>query len=342
MNAVKTFDATGLAPNGRLYAGDLNAIQAAAAALTDFAQTLSLGTLRIGETGLQLLKYATAEARLVGALRTDGLLRGLGGIIAGTYSTTQRDAIALSVGLAPYGTIILNTTTNQYEWNKGTDAARDWKPLGVDPVGDLVFDGVGSSINFTEQSASNFIITSRRSGDAVDRIKIREDGRLEIGPGGATATDVSLNRDAVGRLRIGNELNLVGYKIYFGDLAATLFVDGSNSYLRGGTLSIQNADGTVEFGYVGNNFYRFTDGRYSIRAVPQKAFLQSGTLLIAVAGATVHVTFPVAFSAVPIVISDRVGPSGIGHSSNITTTGFDYTGGTGANTTYQWIAIGTL
>lgn len=136
MQRVKSFESTGIAPNGRLYAGDLNAIQDAAAAKSDFAQTIDLATLRIGETGLQLLKYGGAEARISGALRTDGIMRGLGGLIAGAFTTTQRNAIA--TGLAPYGIIILNTTTNQYEFNAGTDAARDWRPfINVSPQGEI-------------------------------------------------------------------------------------------------------------------------------------------------------------------------------------------------------------
>lgn len=128
MQRLFTKDATGAATNGRWYAGDINALQDAVAAITDLAQTLSLGVLKIGESGLQLLRYGTAEARLTGALRTDGILRGLGGLIAGAFSTTQRDA--LGTGLAPYGIVILNTTTDRYEWNKGSDGARDWQPLG--------------------------------------------------------------------------------------------------------------------------------------------------------------------------------------------------------------------
>ena len=90
---------------------------------------MDVSILRIGETGLQLLKYATNEARISGALRTDEILRGLGGIIAGAFTTTERDAIPTNE--APYGIIILNTTTNRYEWNKGSDAARDWQSLSL-------------------------------------------------------------------------------------------------------------------------------------------------------------------------------------------------------------------
>jgi hypothetical protein len=133
MNRLYTKNATGIATDGRWYAGDINALQDAVAAISDLTQALGIGTLALGESGLQLVRFGSLEARITGALRTDGILRGLGGIISGAFTTTQRNAIA--TGLAPYGTFILNTTTNQYEWNKGTDAARNWQPFGFVPAG---------------------------------------------------------------------------------------------------------------------------------------------------------------------------------------------------------------
>lgn len=133
-----TKDATGVAPNGRWYAGDVNALQDAVAALTDLTQTISLGTLKIGETGLQLLRYAAGEARISGAFRTDGIIRALGGWYAGSFTTTARDAIAL--GSRPYGLVITNTTTNRLEWNSGTDPAPVWIALGA-PLASPAFTG---------------------------------------------------------------------------------------------------------------------------------------------------------------------------------------------------------
>lgn len=143
MIRVKDFQATGLAPLGKLYAGDLNAIQDAAAALSDFTQTLSLGTLRVGAADLQLLRYGagagtvTSEARLSADMRIDGILRPLGGLIPPAFTTTQRDAIPAN--MAPYGLKILNTTTNREEWNSGTDGARVWRPIALNGAGTLVF-----------------------------------------------------------------------------------------------------------------------------------------------------------------------------------------------------------
>lgn len=128
----KTFDSTGVAPNGRLFAGDVNAIQDMKADSSDFAQTIDLGTLRIGEAGLTLTRFGAGEAQLAGDLRVTKLLRGLEGIIPGAFTTTQRDALA--AGRAPYGIAILNTSKNIWEWNNGTDVARTWVPFGATPI----------------------------------------------------------------------------------------------------------------------------------------------------------------------------------------------------------------
>jgi hypothetical protein len=128
MSRVKTFDSTGLATAGRLYAGDLNAMQDQYADLTNLAQSVSVGSLAIGESGLQLLRYGAGEARISGALRTDGIVRALGGFYGGAFTTAQRDAIPL--GFRPYGLVILNSTLNSYEWNSGSDAAPNWAGIG--------------------------------------------------------------------------------------------------------------------------------------------------------------------------------------------------------------------
>lgn len=127
MSRYKTFDSTGLATAGRIYAGDLNAIQDLFADLYNLAQSLGVSSVALGEAGLQLLRYGAGEARLSGHMRVDGILRGLGGLYAGQFTTTARDAIA--VGSRPYGLVIVNTTTNRIEWNQGTDATPNWQPV---------------------------------------------------------------------------------------------------------------------------------------------------------------------------------------------------------------------
>jgi microcystin-dependent protein len=128
MNRVKTFDATGIAPNGRLYAGDLNLIQDAVAALTDLAQNLSAASLTVGESGLTISRFGAGQVNIAGTLRLAGLLQAISGVVPGTFTTAQRDAIAS--GLAQPGTILYNSTTAQLEINVGTDSARDWRRVG--------------------------------------------------------------------------------------------------------------------------------------------------------------------------------------------------------------------
>jgi len=166
LTRVKTFVATGLATAGRLYAGDLNQIQDAVAAYSDYSQRVDVATLGIGETALALLRYGTGEARLTGALRTDGVLRGLGGVFAGTFTTAQRNAIPS--GQAPYGLIILNTDNNRFEWNRGSDASRNWVPFtitvernGASPVSE-------AGINFIQGSGMTITVTDNPGTGYVD------------------------------------------------------------------------------------------------------------------------------------------------------------------------------
>jgi len=207
MQAVKTFDSTGIAPNGRVYATDLNAIQAAAAGLTDLAQNISVASLIVGEAGLALSRVGAGEMQAAGGFRSTGILRGLGGIYAGQFTSTQRDAIA--VGGAPTGLIIYNTTTVQFEWNSGTDGARVWKAVGFDQAGDLILTGGASSLEFTAQTAANYFLNVKRLADTVARFAIKEDGTIEIGPGGATARDVTLFRSGAGVLSLGAAVKLI-------------------------------------------------------------------------------------------------------------------------------------
>jgi hypothetical protein len=125
---IKTFVATGLPTDGRIYAGDLNLIQDDYADLVNFSQTIDLATLRVGDSSIQLLKYGAAEARVTAALRVDGILRGLGGLFAGTFTTAQRDAIV--AGFRSYGLVIFNTDLNEWQINLGSDAVPSWQPIG--------------------------------------------------------------------------------------------------------------------------------------------------------------------------------------------------------------------
>lgn len=163
MSRVKTFDATGIPPGGRLFAGDLNSIQDKYADAANFAQTVDLATLRVGDTGIQLVKYGTGEARITASLRTDGILRGLGGLFAGAFTTAQRDAIA--AGSRPFTVIIFNTTLGRFEYNAGTDAAPNWQPI-IDANAGVA---IGSTMDWpwrSNEMPSNFLLPY---GQAVSR-----------------------------------------------------------------------------------------------------------------------------------------------------------------------------
>jgi hypothetical protein len=100
VNRVKTFDGTGVAPSGRLYPEDLNAIQDAAAAQNDLTQVVGVATLEVGEVGLQLVRYGAGVARLVGALRVDnGVVVPAGGITFPDNSVQTTAAVAAEVDM---------------------------------------------------------------------------------------------------------------------------------------------------------------------------------------------------------------------------------------------------
>jgi hypothetical protein len=148
---IKTFDSTGVAPGGKLYAGDLNAMQDQYADQANFAQTIDLGTVRIGEAGLSLSKFAVNEARLTGALRIDKQL-GLGSL-----TTTQRNALTSP----PTGTMIYNSTTGQVEVNLGSAGTPSW-----------VVAGIGTDIISAGLIAPNSIGASELADNAVDTAAI--------------------------------------------------------------------------------------------------------------------------------------------------------------------------
>jgi hypothetical protein len=120
LQRFKTFDGTGVAPNGRLYPVDLNQMQDLAAAQHDLSQVIGAGQYSIGEDGLAVVRYGAGIARLIGGLRIDNLLTA-GGIQPANLTQAQRDAIA--AGLAPKGTAVFNTDKNRWEFNSGTDGS---------------------------------------------------------------------------------------------------------------------------------------------------------------------------------------------------------------------------
>jgi microcystin-dependent protein len=166
LTRIKTFVATGLATAGRLYAGDLNQIQDGVAAYSDYNQRVDVATLGIGEVALALLHYGTGEARITGALRTDGILRGLGGLFAGQYTSAQRDAIPANG--APYGLIVFNTTTNRFEWNKGNDQSRQWTAFGVTVERNGANPVSESGINFIQGSGITLTVADNPGTNYVD------------------------------------------------------------------------------------------------------------------------------------------------------------------------------
>jgi len=143
MSRVKTFDATGIAPGGVLFAGDLNSIQDHYADASNFAQTVDVATVRFGDSAIQMVKFGTGEARITAALRTDGIIRGLGGLYSGQFTTAGRPG----AGFRPYGILIFNTDTSRYEINVGSDASPTWITLLATP--DVTTTQLGAMFDYT-------------------------------------------------------------------------------------------------------------------------------------------------------------------------------------------------
>lgn len=91
---IKTFDSSGIAPGGRLFAADLNGIQDQYADIVNYAQTLGAGTYAIGDSGLQLVKFGTGEVRLTSKFRTDGTIMAFNDISARLSGDTNPRVIA--------------------------------------------------------------------------------------------------------------------------------------------------------------------------------------------------------------------------------------------------------
>lgn len=142
---VKNFVATGVAPDGRLYAGDLNAMQDDYADLMNLTQTIGVGTVQVGESGLMIYRYGAGEMRITGSLRMDGIFRPLGGLVPPAFTNTTRDALLAAA--RPYGLLILNTEKNLYEWNSGTDVAPIWSPMTNQLVGNYGSRPAASAAN---------------------------------------------------------------------------------------------------------------------------------------------------------------------------------------------------
>lgn len=119
-----------------MYAGDLNAIQDAAAALVDLAQIFKAGEVHIGASGLAFTKTATGEVTLAGMLALTDLLKPAAALVPANMDTTTRDAIAAAK--APKGSVIYNTTLDRIEVNKGTDGSRSWQAAGASLAGRTV------------------------------------------------------------------------------------------------------------------------------------------------------------------------------------------------------------
>lgn len=286
---LKTFDSTGTSPNGRLFAGDLNAIQDQYADQSNLAQTLGVGTIQVGEAGLQISRYGASEMRVSGALRTDGILRGLGGLFAGTFTTTQRNAISSP----PFGLLILNTTTAQFEWNAGTPTTPSWQAVSP-PAGTVgtsgISDGAVTSAKIADGTIA-YVDIANSLKPSLSAISTDEALRaLGTAAGTAAAGDeaslVWLRRAIVGRVNSGGSiLNGSGfsvsrtgtgvYSITFSASMVTtpVVVGAAEAGAAGNVFTIANVSVNGFTAYINNWHFgnvTATDGDFAFHALPSR------------------------------------------------------------------------
>lgn len=270
LTRVKTFAATGVAPNGRLYAGDLNAIQDAVAAQSDFAQTVGVGTLQIGETGLALNRYGAGEARITGKLRADGgitsndyvdaasIVSESGGIWSQRPNPTQV-AFASYVGI-PGGAV---DARNRFDIS--AEGAMRWGPGSVDPDTNLyrfAANFLGTTTDFGTRLGSTAQVTFQSSGGSPI---------IYFG----NAQDTNLYREAIDKLRTddqfralriitGTGLNEIDLwdsgKIYFSNLGDTNLYRDSAGALRTDGRFLVNGDISANLN-TANQIWLSGDGR---------------------------------------------------------------------------------
>jgi hypothetical protein len=329
LSRVKTFDSTGLATAGRLYAGDLNQIQDQYADLSNLAQAISTGSLAVGELGLQLVRYGAGEARISGALRIDGILRCLSGLYAGGFTTAQRDAIAPT--LRPYGLVILNTTSNRLEINLGSGASPAWSGLSSA----IVRGVLGARTAPSATNANSFYFATDDQGgtlyysDGAVWTKISRGLTEPITAAMIPANSIDDTKVAVGALSANR---IAGTAVITSDGR----LSDQRTPLDNSVTAAKIVDGqvgTAEIADAAVTNAKLAGGITSDKIVGGIRHIEAGTIPLAVRIQGAHdipVTFAVAFTAVPVVLcselyNDGVGVSpGLAAALNITTTGFTF------------------
>jgi hypothetical protein len=226
-------------------------------------------------------------------------------------STVQTDG-ALTVGT------VLNATTAAYTASTGTG-----------PVVTIT-NSTGTPTNPNQtiysNSATDKALGVRVVGDTVSRLNILANGHIDWGPGGSTAVDTNLYRNAAGEAKTDNSMTV----------ASNLTVGGAQ-LLAGGTgvLGVNNASvaptstpsgGAVVYGKSGYVKWRGTDG----------ADYQTGSNISFVAAAGVNVT-----GTSPVTVTGLT--AGLGVATYLVTLNLSYlpTGTIGSTSTFNFAFTGT-
>lgn len=114
MSRVKTFDSTGVDPGGKIYAGDLNAIQDHYSDMFNLLQSIGVLQVTVGENGLIISRFAAGVLGVSGTIRTTAKVNAVTGFQvngADLASTHLADSSTLArtsqlAGVMPTGAII--------------------------------------------------------------------------------------------------------------------------------------------------------------------------------------------------------------------------------------------
>lgn len=161
MDRFKDFNATGIAPDGRLYAGDLNLFQDLVVALADFTQDIEANSITVGTAGLTIDEFGATTFGMAGSVRVTQYLMAIGGYVQASYTTTARNAIVSPPALL----VIFNSTTGQFEYNAGSPGTPNWQTLV--PV-------IGTGSVTTAMIADLAITTIKLADKAVTLAKVAD------------------------------------------------------------------------------------------------------------------------------------------------------------------------
>lgn len=170
------------------------------------------GTL-VGTSDTQTLANKTLTSPAISAAALSGTLTGAPTFSGGVVFTGTPSLRAASAATAAYGVRVSGDSQDRLQvgadgklsWGSGAAAAD--AVLSRAGAGTL---GVGALLQASRAATTDGVVSSLVGADTVERWRAYADGRQEWGPGGATARDTTLYRNAAGELKTDTALTVLG------------------------------------------------------------------------------------------------------------------------------------